>query len=391
MAQDTTIIIGAGPYGLSAAAHLQQCGIPTLIFGKSMEFWRHMPPSMYLKSPWSSVSIADPASRYTFDCYCKQEGIAKKGLVPLQAFLGYAQWFQQHLVPEIDETYVQLLRRDGETFYVELADGRSMKAGRVLVATGLSAFVYKPDFASHLPPELVSHTQDHSNFLAWKEKQVVVVGSGQSAFETSALLHEAGASVELLARGPIIWINRRLYRYTGPAKRIFYPPSDVGPAGISWIVAFPLFFRHLPEDTRIAIDSRSVRPAVARWMRPRIEGKIAITTHTTVVSATEEGQQVCLKLSDGSTRLVDHVFLGTGYKTDVRKLAFIDAALCEQIKERNGYPFLNQWFESSVPGLHCAGSLAGYDFGPLCRHITGTGSPARQIAHRAIMAAHGKA
>ena len=98
------------------------------------------------------------------------------------------------------------------------------------------------------------------------------MGSGQSAFETAALLYEAGARVELIARGPIIWIDRLIARYTGPAKRIFYPPSEVGPAGISWIVAFPQFYRHLPEETRIAIDARSVRPAVARWMRPRNRG-----------------------------------------------------------------------------------------------------------------------
>jgi cation diffusion facilitator CzcD-associated flavoprotein CzcO len=379
MAQDSVIIVGAGPYGLSAAAYLQKHQVPTHIFGKPMEFWRNMPAGMSLKSTWSSISISDPNHCYTFDYFCKVKRIAKIEPVPLSLFLRYCSWFQKLAVPNVDQTYIKSLRCDGKIFRVDLEDGRSMQAGRVFVATGLSAFAYRPDFADQLSPELVSHTQDRLDFAAWKDKHVAVVGSGQSAFETAAFLHEAGADVEVIARGPVTWINRRLYRYAGPAKRLFYPPSDVGPAGISWLVAFPLIFRHLPEEMRISIDTRSVRPAVAPWMRERIQGNIAITTHTEVNVAAEKGHQACLKLSDGATRQVDHVILATGYRPDVQKLEYIDPELRDQIQARHGYPFLNEWFESSVPGLHMAGSLAGYDFGPLCRHITGSGVPARQL------------
>ena len=385
MKNDTTVVIGAGPYSLSVSAHLRAQKIPTIIFGKPMEFWRKMPPRMYLKSSWSSLSISDPAHAYTLDRFCKRFDIPKQGQVPLQSFLKYTEWFLQQTAPDNDQTYVSRLARDGKVFHMELADGRSVKANRVVVATGLSAFAHIPDFASHLPSTLVSHTQEHSDYSSFKEKDVVVVGSGQSAFEASAFLHEAGARVELIARGPIIWINRRLARYTGPAKRIFYPPSDVGPAGISWIVAFPLLYRSFSEKARIAIDARSVRPAVAQWVRPRVEGKVSITPNTSIVSATEQMQEVCLKLSDGTTRQVDHVILATGYKPNVQALTYIDPSLRQQVQERNGYPFLNKWFESSVPHLYFAGSLSAYDFGPLCRHITGTRVPAHQITRHTLL------
>jgi cation diffusion facilitator CzcD-associated flavoprotein CzcO len=351
-----------------------------------MEFWRGMPQGMLVKSSWSSLSISDPDNAYSFDHYCRMQKIPRREPVPLQIFLDYSLWFQQHTVPDVDQTYVKLLTRDGQRFHLELADGRSMKANRVVVATGLSSFAHLPEFAGHLPPTLASHTQAHANYSSFMGKRVVVVGSGQSAFEAAALLYDAGAEVELIARGPIIWINRRLYRYTGPAKRLFYPPSDVGPAGISWIVAFPRYFRYLPEKTRIAIDARSVRPAVAPWLRPRIEGRITITSNTSIESASERGDQVALKLSDGSIRQVDHIILGTGYKPDVQEITYIDSSIRQQVKHRNGYPFLNKWFESSVPYLYFAGSLSGYDFGPLCRHITGTGAPGHQIAHHTMLA-----
>ncbi len=345
-----------------------------------------MPSTMHLKSTWSSVTISDPAHAYTFDRFCKMHKILKQGQVPVQAFLQYSQWYQEQLVPDIDETYVNLLARDGENFHVELADGRSVKANRVFVATGLSSFAHIPDFAAHLSSTLVSHTQDHSDFLAFKEKNVVVVGSGQSALESAALLYEVGARVELIARGPIIWINRRLYRYTGPAKRLFYPPSDIGPAGISWIVAFPMLFNTLPEETRIAIDTRCLRPAGAPWIRPRIEGRVTLTSHTSIVSAEEQGSEVCLKLSDGTTRQVDHIILGTGYKPNVKTLPYLDSSLRDEVQERRGYPFLNKWFESSVPHLYFGGSLSGYDFGPLCRHIVGSGASAQQITRHTLLA-----
>jgi len=119
-------------------------------------------------------------------------------------------------------------------------------------------------------------------------------------------------------------------------------------------------------------------------MRPRVEGRVSTTSNTSIVSATEQGQEVCLKLSDGTTRQVDHLILGTGYKPDVQALTYIDPSLRQQVQERNGYPFLNKWCESSVPHLYFAGSLSGYDFGPLCRHIIGSGAFARQITHHTV-------
>jgi cation diffusion facilitator CzcD-associated flavoprotein CzcO len=384
--QDTTAIIGAGPYGLSVAAHLKARGVPALIFGKPMEFWQNMPPKMHLKSSWSALSISDPGGKYSLNRYSKSAGIPHQDPVPLQTFLGYSRWFQQKVVPDVDQRYVRLLARDGKGFQLELVDGRSVKADRVVVASGISPFAHIPDFASHLPPTLASHTQQHTDFSDFRGKNVAVVGSGQSAFEAAALLHEAGAEVELISRGPIIWINRRLYYKTGPAKRIFYPPSDVGPAGVSWIVSFPLLFRRIPDKARLAIDARSVRPAVAPWMRPRVEGQFSITPNTSIVSATEERQEVCLKLSDGTNRRVDHVILGTGYKPDIQALTYIDESLRQQVREQNGYPLLNKWFESSIPHLYFVGSLAGYTFGPLCRFVTGAGAPAHQIARHAARA-----
>jgi FAD-dependent urate hydroxylase len=380
---DTTVVVGAGPYGLSVAAHLKARGIPMLIFGKPMEFWQNMPSKMYLKSSWSALSISDPDGKYSLNRYSKHFGIPWQEPVPLQVFLDYGQWFQKQAVPDIDPTYVKFLTRDGEGFHLDLTDGRSVKARKVVVATGIASYANIPDNLSHLPAALLSHSQEHKDFSSFKDKDVIVVGSGQSALEAAALLHEAGAAVELIARGSVIWINRKLYYRTGPAKRFFYPPSDVGPPGVNWLVAYPLLFKRFSDKTRSSLDARAVRPAGSPWLRPRVEGHVLITPNTLIVSATEQGQRVHLKLSDGTTRVVDHIVLGTGYQADIHALKFIDPALIQKVQEHDGSPLLNEWFESSVPHLHFVGAPAGYVFGPLCRFVVGAKVSARQIARSA--------
>ncbi len=380
---NTTVVIGAGPYCLSVAAHLKARGVPTYILGKPMEFWQRMPARMYLKSSWSALSLSDQAGTHSLNRYSKVAGIPREEPVRLQTFLNYGHWFQQQVVPEVDQTYVNCLTRDGKGFHLDLADGRTIKANRVVIATGISSFACIPDFASHLPRTLASHSQAHSDYTDFKGKQVVVIGGGQSALEAAALLHEAGASTELIARGPILWIDRRLYRYTGPAKRIFYPPSDVGPPGVNWLVAYPLLFKRFSAKTRTLLDERAVRPAGAPWLRSRVEGQVQLTANTSVISATEQGQGVQLMLSDGTTREVDHLVLGTGYRANIHTLSFIDPSLLQDVQEYNGSPLLNEWFESSVPHLYFVGALAGYVFGPLCRFVVGAKVPARQIARHA--------
>jgi FAD-dependent urate hydroxylase len=60
------VIVGAGPYGLSVAAHLRRHGLPFRIFGSPMQSWRsNMPAGMFLKSEGRASSLSDPAGSYT--------------------------------------------------------------------------------------------------------------------------------------------------------------------------------------------------------------------------------------------------------------------------------------------------------------------------------------
>ncbi len=368
---------------MAVTAHLRNRGVETLIAGKPMEFWKRMPPGMHLKSSYSSITISDPERRYTQQRYAAASGRPAEEPVPLAFLLGYAEWFQRHNTPDILALYARHVASDGAGYRVTLEDGQEIKTSKVVIATGVAHFARYPDYTRGLPPELVTHVQDHADFSPWSGKRVAVIGSGESALESAALLHEAGAEVEIIARGPVIWIDRRLANER--TRRIFYPPSDVGPAGVAWLVHYPGFFRLLPESARVRIDQRCVRASGAPWLRPRVDGVVRVTERTEIQRAEQRGDRLWLTLSDGATRELDHLFLGTGYAPDVGKLTFLDERLHQRIASNNGYTVLNEWFESSVPGLFFTGAIAGYNFGPICRFIAGTGATARQISHRVAM------
>jgi thioredoxin reductase len=375
------VIIGAGPYGLSVAAHLNARGITPLVLGKPMEFWQPMPKGMYLKSIWSASSLSDPAHRYSLSRYTPARQMSRREPIPLTLFVDYGLWFQQHAVPDIDHTYVRTLSRDGKGFHLDLEDGRTVKARHVIVATGISSFAFIPEFARNLPPTYASHSQAELDFSHFRDRRVVVVGSGQSGLESAALLHEAGAHVELIVRGSIIWISRTLYYRTGPARHLFYPPSDVGPPGINWLTAFPLVLRRLPARTQGVVARRAVRPAGAQWLRPRVEGRIRTTTNTRILSAIPQESGIRLALDDGSTREADYLLLGTGYQPDLHRLSYLDPTLRDTVEQQQGLPIENEWLESSVPHLYFVGALAQQSFGPICRFVAGAKVAGEQIAH----------
>lgn len=378
--RDPVVVIGAGPYGMAVTAHLRGRGVETVIAGKPMEFWKNMPPSMHLKSTFSSITISDPAREYTQQRFAAVSGRPIEEPVPLDFLLGYAAWFQEHHTPDILPLYAQNVVSDGAGYRVTLEDGQELKASQVVVATGVAHFARFPDYTHGLTSHLVSHVQDHRDFSPWAGKRVAVIGSGESALESAALLHEAGAESEVIARGPVVWIDRRLAN--DRTRRIFYPPSDVGPAGLAWLVHYPGIFHLLPEQARIKIDQRCVRPSGAQWLRSRVDGVVPVTQNTEVTRAEDTGNGLRLALSDGSTRDLDHLFLGTGYAPNVENLTFLDPALRKRVATSDGYTVLNQWFESSAPGLYFTGAIASNSFGPICRFIAGSGACAQQIARR---------
>jgi cation diffusion facilitator CzcD-associated flavoprotein CzcO len=379
-------IIGAGPYGLSAAAHLNTIkGLETCVFGEPMSFWdRNMPVGMFLRSNWTATQIADPHGALTMERFQSESGTCFSMPVPLDNFVQYGRWYQRHAAPDLEQRKIQRIESDSDGFRLTLEDGEMSHARRVVVAAGINSFAWRPPEFSKLPLSLASHTCEHRDLGAFAGKTVLVIGSGQSALESAALLHEAGATVEVVGRATKIhWLqgglskalHHRLGRIT---RQILYAPTDVGPAGISQLMARPDLLKHLPRGLKDKLARRCIRPAGARWLVTRLRD-VPITLGRSVVATSVVGDRVMATLSDGSKRTADHLLLGTGYRIDVTKYEFLAPGLAQSIDQVNGYPRLKIGLETSVPGLHILGAPAAWSFGPLMRFVSGAGYASRSL------------
>jgi cation diffusion facilitator CzcD-associated flavoprotein CzcO len=367
-------IIGAGPYGLAAAAHLHAAnGLDIRVFGEPMSFWeRQMPHGMMLRSPYVASNIADPEQELTLDSYGSARGKPLERPVGLEQFVDYGRWFQSQAFPTLDMRQVTSVDANG-AFRLELADGEAVHANRVVVAAGIMPFAWAPPQFRDLPAELASHSSEHRDLSPFAGRRVIVVGGGQSALESAALLHEAGADVEVLVRAERIYYLRRVPRLhrLGPLTSFLFAPAEVGPAGISRLVSAPAWYRRFPRKLQDRMTVRSLRPAGAAWLHPRLRD-VPITLDKTVVSARVAGDQVELELDDRTRRVCDHVLLATGYRVDINKYPFLPKRLLNRITQIGGYPKLTTGFESSVDRLYFMGAPSAWSYGPLMRFVAGT-------------------
>jgi hypothetical protein len=300
--------------------------------------------------------------------------------VPLETFVEYGRWFRHQLGDDLDTRSVQRVARENGKFALTLEDGEVLRSKRLVVAAGIGPFRRKPKVFQELPTSLVSHCYEGRPISEFPGKSVVVIGAGQSALESAALLHEAGASVEIIATIPELrWIGMHGWlHHLGPLSKMMYSKHDVGPAGISRLVAAPRLVAKLPLATRDKLRKRAVRAAGSNWLPARLE-TVKKSTGQAVVRAASAGNDVELELSDGSKRRVDHVLLGTGYDVDISKYNFLPSDIVQSVEQFDGYPILKRGFSCSVPGLHFIGAAAARSFGPLLYFVTGTEFASREL------------
>jgi hypothetical protein len=386
-------IVGAGPYGLSVAAHLRRHGRPFRILGTPMQSWRgNMPAGMYLKSEGCASSLSDPAGAYTLKAHCQAHGLryGDYGVpVPLETFHGYGLAFQRRFVPEVEDTKVVGLDRSAGGYELRTATGEAFTAGSVVLAVGISHFAHIPEQLARLPRELVSHTSQHRDFGAFAGRDVTVVGGGQSALETAALAQEQGANVRVLVRQPTLVWNADPDEWPRPlARRLRHPMTGLGPGWRSWFYCnAPAVFHRLPERTRVRTVNTALGPAGAWWLKQRLQRRQAsLLTGHAVRTAEVAGDRVRLRVERADGAVVDwttdHLIAGTGYRVDLDRLPFLTDRLRASLRRVERAPLLSPAFESSAPGLYFVGLASAYSLGPMMRFVYGADYSARRLVGR---------
>jgi hypothetical protein len=375
-------IIGAGPYGLSAAAYLRARGLSVAVIGMPMDFWANqMPAGMLLRSPRIASTIADPRSELTLDAFEAEAGVPVRSPLPSETFASYGRWFQRQLQVTNIVDLVQRVTRENGSFRLSLSKGQSLTSRQVVVAAGIGPFARKPPEFSELDPAQISHCYEGRQPNEFKGKRVAVIGAGQSALESAALMQEQGAQVEVIAKvSQLRWIGQHGYLHRlGPISSMLYSKYDVGPVGISRLVAWPNLLFHIPFRIKDRIRARAVRAAGAPWLLPRL-ANVTISPGRVVRTAQSLDSEVKLKLDDGTDRRVDHVLLGTGYRVDVSGYRFLDPSIVSAVRQVDGNPLLSKGFRSSVPGLYFIGATAAKTFGPILYFVAGTDFASRHLS-----------
>ncbi len=397
MLETNLLIIGAGPFGLALAAQVAHAGIDHLVVGKPMEFWRrNMPKGMYLRSAcdWH----LDPHNVHTIEVFLQSQGKTRHDLEPfsLDFYLSYAQWFQKEKRIRPLPLYISQLDYDASSKeFVALTEQRQeheqtaaartasrdyekIKAKNVVLASGFKYFMHVPeDVKSRLPRGRFQHTAEFVDFTDAPNARYLIIGGRQSAFEWAALLIESGASAVHLS-----------HRHPSPA----FAESDwtwVNPL-VEGIAENPSWFRRLSDEEKKAIIQRmwaEGRLKVEPWLEPRLsDERVKFWPQTELISCTQNDKgELMVELSNGKTVECDQIVLATGYKVDIAKLPLLAAGnILKQLKTRNGFPVLDDHFETSVPGLFVTSLPATQDFGPFFGFTIAVRASAKLICDRIV-------
>jgi thioredoxin reductase len=383
------VIVGAGPYGLSIAAHFRRQGISYRIFGRPMDSWiSHMPNGMMLKSDGFASDIYDPESAYTLKRFCTERGIsyADTGIpVRLDTFCNYGLAFKDRMVPDLEDKQVTCIEKSGNGFVIQLEDGERFETRRVVMAVGITHFENVPEALSKLPAQFVSHSARHKQLESLSGRSVAVIGAGASALDLAGLLHEAGAKVELVGR------RKTLNFHSVPTgkprtwwQKIRHPSSGLGPGIRSRFFANSAWaFHYLPEGLRLKAVRTALGPSGGYFIKNKVVDKVPLHLGYVPEKAEVRDGKVHLTLrsQDGTQKelITEHVIAATGYKVDMDRLKVLSKGIRKSVKDVNGAPVLSSRFESSVPGLYFAGVAAANSFGPVMRFACGAKFAAERL------------
>ena len=355
------LIVGAGPFGLAMAAQAQQDGLNYLVVGKPMAFWRsHMPAGMYLRSAcdWH----LDPANVHTIEAFLATRGQTPADAQPLALdfYLAYTRWFQEQKGLAIEPALVDRLDRLDRVeggFRAQMENGETIAAANVALALGFANFVHIPaELAALLPADRYAHTCHLVNFAPLVGKRILILGGRQSAFESAALLREAGAAHVHIS-----------YRHPTPQ----FVPSDWGRANriVADLAENPTWFRDLSEEGKAEINHwfwTEGRLKLEPWLWPRIaHPNVTLWPESQLADcAVKADGAMQIRLESGASFLVDQVLFATGYEVEMGRVPLLARGnLLAELATSNGSPRLDEHLQTNIPGLFITSMPAVQDFG----------------------------
>ena len=340
------LVVGAGPAGLAVAACLRRRGVDVLVVDRGAavgDSWRHRYDRLHLHTPRVQSALPGLRMPRRFGRWVAKDDVA--------AYL--RQYADHHGVTPRFGTEVRRLEQDGDAWKAH-TDGPPLQARQVVIATGYNREPVRPDWPGrHSFGGTVLHASEYASPEAYRGKDVLVVGSGNTGAEIAADLAEAGAGrVWLAIRTPPNVVPRQL----GPIPTTLLAVSmDFSPAWLADPVNRLLQRVFVGDLTRYGLPAP--RGGVVSQMRatgvtPTIDVGLIEQLRAgrvTPVAALERFDGDAAVLADGTSLTPDAVISATGYSTALAPLVGHLGVLDDR-----GRPLANG-ARSRVPGLRFVG------------------------------------
>lgn len=215
MAIIENLIIGAGPSGLSVAGRLRKLGIPFEIIEKSGTIgiaWRNHYDRLHLHTDKKFSELPHlpfPKDYPTF--------------VPRNQYIAYLDQYVTHFnIKPIFKQEVISVKKNESHWVVDTKD-KTFEAKNVLVATGYNRVSKMPILKGqeHFKGDIL-HSEKYKNGKPYKDKNVLVIGYGNSGAEIALDLYESGASTFVSIRNPVNIIKREFAGRSSQSLAIFF-------------------------------------------------------------------------------------------------------------------------------------------------------------------------
>lgn len=206
------LIVGAGPAGIQMGYFMERAGLNyRIVEGGSQpgEFFATYPRHRKLISinkvhtgyddpeknmRWDWNSLLSDSEEMLFKNY------SRVYFPPAEALLDYMRDFVAHYDLKIDyDTRIGKVRRDG-VFEASTGDGRVYRARRVVMATGVSKPYVPAIEGIELAEQYADFSVDPEDFAG---QSVLILGKGNSAFETADNLIETTSMIHVASPRPL--------------------------------------------------------------------------------------------------------------------------------------------------------------------------------------------
>ncbi len=339
------VIIGAGPAGLAVAACLKQQNIDFIILERSAQVgssWHNHYHRLHLHTAKGFSSLPDMPFPVDYPRYPSRQQV-----------VDYLDAYAAHfgLFPIFNQTVTAVSQQNGR--WQTQTNDATYTSDFVVMATGLNQVPTVPTFAGQDEFKgQILHSSRYTNGEAYRNKNVLIVGFGNSGAEIALDAYEHGAKVGLSVRSPVNVIFQE--RFGIPVQLLTILMSPL-PAPIIDLLTAPVLYltfgnlasyglQKPPYGAAYQVQKHSKIPVIDPGIIKKIKSR-EIKVYPGIERFTEDG----IAFTDGTTSPFDVVVLATGYHTNLETLLPESIASKAPHHAPNGLYFCG--YNNSMTGL----------------------------------------